>query len=271
MDLPLRLAIALLKDSEGRIKMKIPVTGNLGDPQFKLGSAIRSAIAKAIGNIVSAPFRFLARLLGAGEEDLQRIAYPAGRSDLTPPQRQRVDLLRKALVKRPELVLKLAGPFDPDVDGPAIKRQRAIEQLTEWLRKHGREVSSPDLTAESTQDAMEAIFSSVYPETSLDEVRKLFTGNSDEETEGPPEFDVVAYRAHLAKEVIAAQPVTDADLATLGQARAAAVRDDLLADAPDGPEEGIAIKPRRVRLAKPREVKSKNDEQVVMEIGLAVD
>ena len=89
MDLPLSLAVALLKDSEGVIEMDIPVTGNLGDPQFELGGAIRSAIGDAIGNVVSAPFRFLAGLVGAGEEDLQRIAYPAGRSDLTPPQRQR--------------------------------------------------------------------------------------------------------------------------------------------------------------------------------------
>ncbi|PHQ24353.1 hypothetical protein CLH62_15705 [Marinobacter guineae] len=271
MDLPLSLAVALLKDSEGVIRMDIPVTGDLGDPNFELGGAVRSAIGDAIGTIVSAPFRFLAGLLGAGEEDLQRIAYPAGRSDLTPPQRQRVGLLRKALVKRPELALELAGPFDPDVDGPALKRQHAVEQLAEWLREQGREVSSPDLTAEPTQDAMEAIFSSAYPETSLDEVRERFTREPDENPEGRSAFDAVAYRAHLAEEVIAAQPVTDADLVALGQARAAAVRDRLLADASDGPEKGTAVEPERVLLAEPREVESENDEQVVMEVGLSLD
>ncbi len=263
MDLPLSLAVALLKNSEGVIEMDIPVTGDLGDPQFHLGSAFRSAIGDAIGNIVSAPFRFLAGLVGADEEDLKRIAYPAGRSDLTPPQSQSVGMLRKALVKRPELVLELAGPFDPDVDGPALKRQRAIEQLAEWLREQGREVSAPDLTAESTQDAMEAIFSSAYPKASLDEIRERFTREQDE-PEGRSEFDAVAYRAHLAEEVIAAQPVTDVDLAALGQARAAAVRDRLLA-------EGTAVEPERVLLGEPREVKSGNDEQVVMEVGLAVE
>lgn len=267
MDLPLSLAVALLKDSEGVIKMDIPVTGELGDPHFELGGVIRSAIGDAIGNIVSAPFRFLASLVGAGEEDLQRIAYPAGRSDLTPPQRQRVGLLRKALVKRPALALELAGPFDPDVDGPALKRQRAVELLAEWLREQGHEVSSPDLTAESTQDAMEAIFSSAYPQTSLDEVRARFT----REPEGRSAFDAVAYRAHIAEAVIAAQPVTDADLAALGQARAAAVRDRLLADAPEGPQEGTAVEPERVHLVEPRAVESENHEQVVMKVGLAVD
>ncbi len=60
--------------------------------------------------------------------------------------------------------------------------------------------------------------------------------------------------------MIAAQPVTDADLVALGQARAAAVRDRLLAETPDGPEEGTAVEPERVLLAKPREVDSGNDE-----------
>lgn len=271
MDLPLSLAVALLKDSEGVIKMDIPVTGDLGDPHFELGGAIRSAIGDVIGNIVSAPFRFLASLVGAGEDDLQRIAYPAGRSDLTPPQRQRVGLLRKALVKRPALALELAGPFDPNVDGPALKRQRAVEQLAEWLREQGGEVSSPDLTAESTQDAMEAIFSSAYPQTSLDKVRARFTREPDKDPEGRSAFDAVAYRAYLAEAVIAVQPVTDADLAALGQARAAAVRDRLLADESDDPEAGTAVEPERVLLAEPREVESENDEQVVMEVGLAVD
>jgi hypothetical protein len=271
MDLPLSLAVSLLKDSEGVIEMDIPVTGDLGDPQFHLGGAVRSAISDAIGSIVSAPFRFLAGLVGASEEDLQQIAYPAGSSDLTPPQRQRVGLLRKALLKRPELVLELAGPFDTDVDGPALKRQRAVEQLAEWLREQGREVSTPDLTEESTQDAMEAIFSSAYSETSLSEVRERFTSEQDEDPEGRSKFDAVAYRAHLAEEVIAAQPVTDADLAALGQARAVAVRDVLLADASKDQDEGSAVEPKRVLLAEPKKVESENDEQVVMEVGLALD
>jgi hypothetical protein len=267
MDLPLSFAVALLKDSEGVIQMNIPVTGDLGDPHFELGGAIRSAIGDAIGNIVSAPFRFLAHLLGADEEDLQRIAYPAGRSDLKPPQRQRVGLLRKVLVKRPALSLELAGPFDPDVDGPALKRQRAVEQLAEWLRDKGHEVSVPDLTAKPTQHAMETIFSSAYPETHLDEVREQFI----REPEGRSAYDAVAYRAHLAEEVIAAQPVTDNDLAALGQARATAVRNYLLAEASDGLEESTAIELGRVLLAKPKEVDSDNEEQVVMEVGLAVN
>jgi len=113
--------------------------------------------------------------------------------------------------------------------------------------------------------------SSAYPQTSLAEGRAQFTREPDEDPKGRSAFDAVAYRAHLAEAVIAAQPVTDADLAALGQARAAAERDRLLADASDGSEEGTAVESERVLLAEPRQVESENHEQVVMEVGLAVD
>jgi hypothetical protein len=124
---------------------------------------------------------------------------------------------------------------------------------------------------ENTGFPVTARHSSAYSEASLDEVRERFTREQDEDPEGRSAFDAVAYRAHLAEEVIAAQPVTDVDLAALGQTRAATVRDRLLADAPDGPEKGIAVEPERVLLSESREVESGNDELVVMEVGLAVD
>ncbi|MDZ7804962.1 DUF748 domain-containing protein [Thiohalophilus sp.] len=260
MDLPLGLAVALLKNSEGVIEMDIPVTGEVGDPQFKLGGAIRQAVMDAIIKVVSSPFRFLAGLVGAGDEDLQRILFPAGRSELTPPQLERVALLRKALAKRPALALELAGPFDPEVDGPVLKRRRAVEALAARLREQGREVSSPDLTAASTQDAMEALFARAYPDANLDALRERFTRAANEAAEGGARFDAIAYRAHIATRVIAAQPVTDADLAALAQARAAAVRDRLLED--------TAVEPDRVLLAQPMVIESEDDEQVTMEVGL---
>lgn len=270
MDLPLGLAVGLLKDSDGVIDMEIPVTGDVGDPQFELGGAIRKALVGAITKVCTSPFRFLAGLIGAGDEDLGRIAFPAGRSDLTPPQRERVALLRKALAERPELVVELAGPFQAEVDSLALKRGQAIEALTEHLREAGREVSSPDLTNESTQDAVEAMFTGLYPEADLDEIRERFTRAPEEAAEGGAGFDAVAYRSHLAERVIAAQTVTNADLAALGGARAAAVRDVLLQEGTTS-EGGEAVEPDRIRLDEPEAVEAEEGERVVMEVGLAAD
>lgn len=36
VDLPIRLAVALLKDTEGKISIELPVTGDLNNPQFSV-------------------------------------------------------------------------------------------------------------------------------------------------------------------------------------------------------------------------------------------
>src|SRR4029077_12397061 len=40
LKLPLELAIAVLKDSEGRIELGLPVSGDMNDPQFSYGAVV---------------------------------------------------------------------------------------------------------------------------------------------------------------------------------------------------------------------------------------
>ncbi len=270
MDLPLRLAVALLKNSEGVIDMEIPVTGEVGSPEFQLGGAIRKALVDAITYAVSSPFRFLAGLVGADDEDLGRLAFTPGRSDLTPPQRERVKLLREALADRPELVLELPGPYHQELDRPALQRRKALEALAERLREKDRDASSPSLTAEATEDVVRGMFVRLYPEASLKDVRQQFTRSEEEVPEGYPQFDAVAYRNHLAERVIAAQNISTANLAALGKARAAAVQEALLQKGADS-QEAAGVEPDRVRLTEPKVVTSEEDEQIVMEVGVATE
>ena len=44
-NLPLDLAVALLKDSEGVIKLDLPVTGDVNNPEFKISGVVMQAIA----------------------------------------------------------------------------------------------------------------------------------------------------------------------------------------------------------------------------------
>jgi hypothetical protein len=67
LKLPLELALAILKDSNGRIDLGIPVSGNLNDP-----SSAMARWWKALGNImtkiVTSPFRALGSLFGVSGE-----------------------------------------------------------------------------------------------------------------------------------------------------------------------------------------------------------
>ncbi|MEX1222326.1 MAG: DUF748 domain-containing protein [Idiomarina sp.] len=262
MDLPLNLAIALLQDSNGVIDLTLPVSGNVDNPQFDFGEIIQQAVGNAITSVVTAPFSFLASLIGADSEELGKVQFAAGRSELLPPQRQRIAKLRKALHERPNLILELAGPFNPDFDGPSLQREKASKALQQRLTEENRESSNASLTAESNQDLVEAMFIKHYSETSLTALKDYFTEQSTESTD-EPSFDALAYRNQLAKQVVAAQSVAQAELHAIAKARAEAVQHALV-----NAEDETSIAADRVRILEPKQVDSVNGERVAMEIGV---
>ena len=90
IDLPLELAIAILKDSNGVIDVGLPVSGDLSDPQFDYGALIGKAFGSLLGGIVSAPFRAIAALFGSAEKNLDTIEFEPGRDVLAPPEREKL-------------------------------------------------------------------------------------------------------------------------------------------------------------------------------------
>ncbi|MEM6606924.1 MAG: DUF748 domain-containing protein, partial [Pseudomonadota bacterium] len=61
--LPLKLALALLTDSQGVIDLSVPVSGSVDDPKFSLGKVIGRAITNIIVGAATAPFKLLAGLV----------------------------------------------------------------------------------------------------------------------------------------------------------------------------------------------------------------
>ena len=61
--LPVLLAVALLKDRNGVIDINLPVGGSVNDPQFSTGGIVWKIILNLLGKALTAPFSLLA---GAG-------------------------------------------------------------------------------------------------------------------------------------------------------------------------------------------------------------
>ena len=130
LDLPLELAVALLADSEGRINLEIPVRGNLNDPQFDMGAIVARALGNVVKKIVSAPFRALAALLGAKEDqDPGAIAFAPGSAALSPPAEENVARVAKALGERPRLGVEVHGAYDAQRDAQALGMRAAREAV----------------------------------------------------------------------------------------------------------------------------------------------
>ncbi|MBW4053016.1 MAG: DUF748 domain-containing protein [Proteobacteria bacterium] len=133
IDLPLRLAVALLKDANGVIRIGLPVTGSLHDPKFSLGPLIGKALINVLKKSITAPFALLGRLFGGGP-DMNRFAFAPASAALPPAARGRAAALAKALAQRPQLSLQVPAVFAPNVDGPALAQRRLREELLALAR-----------------------------------------------------------------------------------------------------------------------------------------
>jgi hypothetical protein len=124
LSLPFGLAIALLEDPQGRIKITLPVSGNLNDPQFKFWHVVGDVAKNFFMKLVTKPFSVFASIIGgddSGTEDLAYVRFAPGESELTPPEKEKLRTLVKGLLERPKLKLEINGSYDPVIDWRAIK------------------------------------------------------------------------------------------------------------------------------------------------------
>lgn len=230
LDLPLDLAIALLKDSDGRIDLEIPLSGDLANPEFDIGPIIRQAISNMLGNIVSAPFRFLANLIGGESAELGAVSFRAGRSDLTPPEQEKLLKLGIALSERQALILSVPAPFVADVDS-AMLQQRRVEQR---LEEHLNTTESSQSDSARRLQLLENFYIAAELTPELAVLRQQFQQQEQEQEQSDSDMvqpeatsalDEIAYSAAIKDRLIAAETITETQLTTLALDRQKAIID----------------------------------------------
>ena len=134
--LPLKIAIALLKDRNGVIDIDLPVTGSLDDPQFKIGPLIWKAVLNLLGKIATAPFALLGHLFGGGEQ-MNYIDFHPGSAVLDASEHDKLVALVKALEEKEKLELDVPVTFSPDLDRPGLAAAHLNTRLLELSQDKG--------------------------------------------------------------------------------------------------------------------------------------
>jgi len=134
--LPVRLAVALLKDRKGEIHLNLPVNGSLDDPQFSVVGVIFDILKNLLIKAATSPFALLASLVG-GAEDFDGIAFTAGHSDLDPVEQAKLDSLVAALIERPGLKLDVSGYVDPERDPEGWRRAELERRIQRAAKTTG--------------------------------------------------------------------------------------------------------------------------------------
>ena len=258
LSLPLDLAVALLTDAEGRIDLAVPVTGDLDDPEFRYAPLVFKALGNVLGKIVTAPFRFLASLLGgdAGDADLEFVGFVAGDAALRGPEAEDLAQLAEALAQRPELLLQVGAAFDAARDGRAIRERRLDEIIS--ARFEAGEGSGKD------GDPVRLIMEAMYAEAAGPEAPAALQAQHSATPQGgdKPVLDETAYIEALRAALLEQQVVAQQDLRLLGMERAASVRNYLV--------ETGGLDAERVALAEPGEAQRADENLVFLKLDLAV-
>jgi hypothetical protein len=231
--LPLKLAVALLKDRNGVIDIGLPVTGSLDDPKFRLGPIIWKAVVNLLTKIATAPFALLGQLFGGGAE-MNLIDFDPGSATLDAPGKERINGLIKALKERPQLELDVPATFSPDLDRPYIAAQRLHEKLivrqqgTHAGKKQGETTADQAALADPAEHfhLLVAEFHADFGKDAPLPPLALAIEEAKKGKDQSPAYDPAI--AELETNLGAQMAVSDADLEALGQLRARAIQDALL-------------------------------------------
>ena len=121
--LPIGLAVALLEDSDDIIDVNIDIAGNVNSPEFSAAGLVWQAIRTVLSNVVTAPFRALASILGL-KGDVAINAIP-GEVAYLPEDEDRLIKYSEVLAKRPHATLSLIGTYDAERDRLELARAKA--------------------------------------------------------------------------------------------------------------------------------------------------
>jgi hypothetical protein len=236
--LPIRLAVALLKDKNGRIDLEVPVSGTPDSPQFDYKAVCWQAVKTILGNVVAAPFR----ALGGGADDLELVGFAPGRADLPAPNKERLGKIGANVSERPELSVAIEGRYDPTKDAEAMRAAR-LERRIDAKRQ-----SISGLPA-----IVEALFVETFSAERLAEERRKH----------PTEAGAAAFYDALRAQLLAAEVVTESELVDLARARGTALAAAITA--PGG------LDPARVKVSEPAVVKpaKQGTELVLSDISLS--
>ncbi len=261
--LPVRLAVAILKDRNGKIELDVPIEGSLDDPQFRLHKVIVHTIGNILIKAATSPFSLLGSVFGGKGEEIRYQDFAPGSSELLPAGKDKLDALAKGLYERPALQLEIEGSVDPKTDLEGL-RQAALDKkfrMAKWisLRKSAREAAPPDritLTPEERANLVKEFYGKAFERGEIDlarlsrdtntaalasllqtrapQARKGATllmenSKSHEPAPGavsssPGPTELPGITDPLEQALLFTMPVTDADYAALASDRAKAVR-----------------------------------------------
>ncbi len=231
--LPVKFAIALLKDRHGQINLDVPVSGSLNDPKFRVLPIVLQTLVNLVERAVTSPFAFL-----AGSEEVSRVEFDYGSATLSPEELKKLDKIARILADRPALRFEIRTETVAGPDSEALRKQFLSDMLKVEKRREmvGKSSGNPPLSDIQVEPGeYERYLKKVYDSVAIPEKPKGFLGG----TKSAPAEE-------MERLIIGAIQISPDDLRRLAYQRAACVRDYLLKSKATDPEHILMVEPRQI-------------------------
>ncbi|MDY0320613.1 MAG: DUF748 domain-containing protein [Arcobacteraceae bacterium] len=134
LSLPLDLAIAILEDRNGIIDIKLPIKGDLDNPEFSIAPIVWQAFTNILAKAITAPFSLLGALFGFGEDEINNVPFYFGSAEISPVQKEPLDKIVQILQSRGKLVINVAPVYDDKNDLSALQAIEFKKTVQEALK-----------------------------------------------------------------------------------------------------------------------------------------
>ena len=234
INLPIGLAVALLKDRQGEIHIDLPVRGEIDDPEFSVGGIVFSALLNLITKVAMSPFSIMGGLVSADADDLRYIEFETGESNLEPVQNEKLDALATALLERPVLSLEIKGSATSASDGMALKKARFESQLrnrsfqeqqSRWFGDKPDSVKDVVLEPADRTRLIRTTFQETFGKDALDQIDTM-TGSTDPGS--PPRSPETERERIMTQRLLAEIEIPPGELRGLARARAGRIQDHII-------------------------------------------
>jgi hypothetical protein len=243
--LPVKLAVALLKDRKGVINLDLPVTGSLDDPKFNIWSIILKILVNLISKAATSPFSLLGAAFGGGEE-LSYIEFDYGRTNILEANVKKLQTIEKALHDRPSLKMDIEGHVDMEKDRDGLKqylfdKKVKVQKLNEMVKKGQPTIPVDEVKIEKQE--YEKYLKMAYKEEKFPKPKNVLGMAKDIPA---PEME---------KLMLTNIEVKEGDLRTLASQRSMRVKDAILKSGQVEPERVFVLEPKSLAPEKKEKVK----------------
>jgi len=258
MQLPLKLALALLKDSDGQIKLDLPIKGNMANPDFSYEHLIWNTLGNVLKKIIAAPFSFLSRIIGIDADKLKYVEFASAGTEILPPEKEKLLGLIRALQQRPGLQLEILPAYDKDLDTQAMQKQKLDLQL-----KDVESVMVKQGVWQETKGIEQALYQQYGDQFGLAAREELVTKAKESNPEVKKAVLELLVGDQMRLELQESLVIEENELSELGSKRAQSIRNFMVSEG--------QIEDNRLKLAVAKSIESKNKRWIKSNLSIIVE